>query len=99
MNDKQILLRAAAIQRYLLVRPESVDTLEGIHGSWIRSRDPNDSMDLTQAALEYLVAAGIVESIAAGTQIVWRRAAINADSSPASAPMNIAYDQRLPDKQ
>lgn len=99
MNDKQILLRAAAIQRYLLARPESADTLEGIHATWIRSRDPADSMDLTQAALEYLMAAGIVESSAAGTQTVWRRTATNADSFTASAPMNIASDQRLSDKE
>jgi hypothetical protein len=99
MNDKQIVLRAAAIQRYLLARPESADTLESVHTSWIRPRDPDDSMDLTQAALEYLEAAGVVESIEAGPRRVWRRAAIDAESSATPASMNIACDQRRPDKQ
>lgn len=72
MNDKQLLLRAAAIQRYLEDRPESSDTLEGIHHYWIRTRG-DESMELTQAALDYLKAAGFIESTTIGSRELWRR--------------------------
>jgi acyl-CoA thioesterase len=75
MNDKQILSRAAAIQRYLLSRPESADTLEDIHQSWIRSRGSDDGMELTRAALDYLKAAGFIESAIVSDREMWRRAA------------------------
>ncbi len=72
MNDKQLLSRAAAIQRYLEDRPESSDTLEGIHHYWIRTRG-EESMELTQAALDYLSAAGFIESSTTGSRQLWRR--------------------------
>lgn len=80
MDDKQILSRAAAIQRYLISRPDSADTLENIHGGWIRSRGSEDSMDVTQAALEYLRVAGFMTSGTTDTGEIWRRASVDAPS-------------------
>jgi hypothetical protein len=88
MNDKQILSRAAAIQRYLISRPESEDTLEGIHHSWIRSRSMEETMDVTQAALDYLTVAGFIESGIKENHQVWRRAAHDAAPSAEQYPMN-----------
>ena len=73
MDDKLILSRAAAIQRYLELRPSSSDTLEGIHQTWIRSRGDEVSIEVTRAALDYLLIAGYVESKRAGNQEIWRR--------------------------
>jgi acyl-CoA thioesterase len=74
MNDKQMLLRAAAIQRYLIANPKSTDTLNGIHQYWIRLRGDQDTIDVTLAALEYLTVAGFMESTTAGNRQLWRRA-------------------------
>lgn len=73
MNDKLILSRAAAIQRYLDRRPQSADTLEGVHASWIRSRGDEDTIELTQAALDYLKVAGFVESNTIANREIWSR--------------------------
>lgn len=73
MNDKLILSRAAAIQRYLDRRPDSADTLEGIHQDWIRSRSDEDTIEVTLAALDYLKVAGFVESNTIGSREIWRR--------------------------
>lgn len=73
MNDKLILSRAAAIQRYLESRPNSADTLEGIHQNWIRSRGDEDTIDVTRAALDYLAVAGFIESRTLGNREIWRR--------------------------
>ena len=73
MNDKLILSRVAAIQRYLETRPESADTLEGIHQNWIRTRRTEDTPEVTRAALEYLEIAGFVESRTFGLRRIWRR--------------------------
>jgi hypothetical protein len=37
MDNKPILRRVGAIQRYLFDCPSSADTLEGFHHYWIRS--------------------------------------------------------------
>lgn len=73
MNDKLILSRAAAIQRYLDRRPASADTAEGIHASWIRSHGEEDSVEVTLAALDFLRIAGVVESNMTGNREIWRR--------------------------
>ncbi|OGB26638.1 MAG: hypothetical protein A3I66_03590 [Burkholderiales bacterium RIFCSPLOWO2_02_FULL_57_36] len=80
MNDKLILSRVAAIQRYLEMRPDSADTLEGIHHYWVRSRG-EETMEVTQAALDYLKVAGFIESSTTGNREIWRRPSPDTASS------------------
>lgn len=75
MDDKSILQAAAAIQNYLVTRPEATDTLEGIHAWWIeRPAGDEPSMEVTQAALEHLEVAGVMERTTVGRRAreVWR---------------------------
>lgn len=72
MDDKLILQMAAAIQTYLAERPDSADTLEGIHNWWIPDPGRTESMAVTEAALEYLEAAGIVERVQLRRKQIWR---------------------------
>ena len=81
MSDKLLLSRVAAIQRYLEARPASADTLEGIHHYWIRSRGEEETMDVTQAALDYLEVAGIIESGMANGRRIWRRRPLDGAAS------------------
>jgi hypothetical protein len=73
MNDKLIVSTAAAIQGYLLSRPESADTLEGIHQWWISGPDNDEAISVTMAALDYLEVAGVLERAQIGRRQVWRR--------------------------
>jgi hypothetical protein len=72
MDDKLILQTAAAIQTYLAAQPNSADTLEGIHAWWIPDHVDPDSIAVTEAALEYLAAAGIVERVPLRRKSIWR---------------------------
>jgi len=72
MNDDLVIETMRRIQRYLDSRPESADTLEGIHYSWIQSEE---SLDITLAALEQLLLEGAVEQRRYGRDgVLWRRA-------------------------
>lgn len=75
MVDKQTVLFAeAAIREFLAQRPESADTLEGIHRWWIRWPVLPESPVITTIALERLESAGEVERLAIGNSVLWRRA-------------------------
>lgn len=93
MNDKQLLLRAAAIQRYLEDHPDSTETLDGIHHFWIRTRG-EDSTELTQLALDYLEAAGFVESVTKGGRQIWRRASQANTRTDSDAPASSSERDR-----
>lgn len=72
--DPQLLEFAAnAIREYLTQRPESADTIEGIHRWWIHWPGLAESPVVTQIALERLAAAGEIESFNIGDRVVWRR--------------------------
>jgi hypothetical protein len=72
MDDRLVLETMRMIQQYLDSRPESADTLDGIHYSWIQSQE---SKDVTQAALDRLLEAGVVEHLRYGRNtLLWRRA-------------------------
>lgn len=71
MNDELILAAMLRIQQYLDDFPECADTLDGIHYCWLQS---TESKHITQAALELLLDASIVECRRYGRDtIVWRR--------------------------
>ena len=63
----------SAIRNFLQERPDSADTLEGIHSWWIRWPELEESSMVTQTALERLQARGEVEQIRLGSRVLWRR--------------------------
>jgi hypothetical protein len=72
MDDEQILKTMLSIQRYLDTHPESADTLDGVHYSWIGSLE---SKDVTQTALDLMLERGFVECLRYGRgTVLWRRA-------------------------
>lgn len=74
MDEKLILAAADEIRNYLAARPDSADTVEGIHQWWIRWPGFPEPIIVTQAALEMLQEAGIVECVQYGNRMLWRRA-------------------------
>ncbi len=73
MDEQLVVFAENAIRAYLALRPESADTLEGVHRWWIHWPGLAESPVVTQIALERLVAAGMIESFNVGNQILWRR--------------------------
>ncbi len=73
MDDSLIAFTENAIREYLRERPESADTLEGVHFWWIRWPGTPESPVVTEVALERLEASGEVERYRIGHRILWRR--------------------------
>lgn len=74
MNIEQAIdFAMTAIRQFLTERPDSADTLEGIHRWWIRWPFLEESSLCTLTALERLEAAGDIERFSAGSNILWRR--------------------------
>lgn len=73
MHDSLLAEVETAIREYLRERPDSADTLEGIHRWWIRWPDRPESPALTEIALERLEAEGLLERFRVGDNVVWRR--------------------------
>lgn len=72
-SDETIDFAITAIRHFLDARPDSADTLEGIHRWWIHWPSEEESALCTLTALERLEAAGVVEQFRAGSNILWRR--------------------------
>ncbi len=73
MDEQLVTFAESAIRDYLALRPDSADTLEGIHRWWIRWPGLAESPVVTQIALERLEATGEVEAVSVGNRILWRR--------------------------
>lgn len=73
MDERLLAFAEDAIRAYLSARPQSADTLEGIHRWWIRWPEGPESQVLTEIALERLEAAGEMERFRIGDSVVWRR--------------------------
>lgn len=73
MDEQSILAVAKEIRRYLDSRPESADTVDGIHHFWINWSGLPESRLVTAAALELLLAEGVVECVRYGNRELWRR--------------------------
>lgn len=73
MDDPLIAFAENAIREYLRERPESADTLEGVHNWWIRWPGMSESPAVTAIALERLEASGEVERVRIGDRALWRR--------------------------
>jgi hypothetical protein len=73
-QDEQLITHAAAeITAWLAARPNSADTLEGIHRWWIRWPGPEEAISVTEAAVQRLLAAGLLEEVQVGSRLIWRR--------------------------
>jgi hypothetical protein len=73
MDEQLVAIAKAAIRDYLAERPDSADTLEGIHRWWILWPGLAESPVVTQVALEHLQTAGEMEAFTVGNSILWRR--------------------------
>lgn len=73
MDEQLVAFAEAAIRDFLAERPDSADTLDGVHRWWIRWPGPAESPVVTQVALEHLESAGEVESFRVGGSILWHR--------------------------
>ena len=62
-----------AIRRFLAMRPDAADTLEGIHRWWIDWPGHPESQVVTEVALEQLHDEGVIEPLRIGHSVVWRR--------------------------
>lgn len=72
--DQQLIERvAASILAYLEQRPASADTLDGIHRWWIDWAGRMESPEATLEALQLLERQQLVESVAIGNKVLWRR--------------------------
>ncbi len=63
---------AAAILRYLRVRPGAADSLEGIHRWWIDWGEQEEPIDCTEQALNLLVERGYMECKTIAGRKIWR---------------------------
>jgi hypothetical protein len=72
MNDELIERVAAHIARYLVRNPAAADTVEGVHAFWIGAQCAQESLDVTQAALEYLLEQGAIMNVPVGNRMLWR---------------------------
>lgn len=73
MDDALLQFAKNEITRYVLARPASADTLEGIHQWWIQWPGAAESMALTLAALEQLEGDGLMQSMRVANRDIWRR--------------------------
>ncbi len=75
LGDSELSVQAVAdaIKRYLELRPNSADTVEGIHCFWIDWERSQGSVSITQTALELLEQQGVVEQLAIGNRLIWRK--------------------------
>jgi len=72
MEEELILFVMGEIRNYLKARPDSADTLEGIHSWWIRWPDIAESPIITAAALQRLEEQGFLEQKKIGSRALWR---------------------------
>jgi hypothetical protein len=72
-EDNTIDYAISVIRRFLSERPDSADTLDGIHRWWIRWPRLEESSLVTLAALERLESVGEMEQIKVGSSMIWRR--------------------------
>jgi hypothetical protein len=74
-NDTNSLGVAAVaddILRYLRVRPQAADTMEGIHQWWVDWSKHEQSPETTELALNLLHARGEMEPVEIGDRRIWR---------------------------
>lgn len=76
-DENLILTIEAEVLAYLEARPASADTLEGIHRWWICWPGMEESISITEIALNRLQARGLLEQCRVGTRMLWRKPGAN----------------------
>jgi hypothetical protein len=74
MEHNIITFAVTQIRSYIETRPEAADTVQGIHNWWIQWPTIEETIIITQAALENLQQSGEMETISIGNKTLWRRA-------------------------
>ena len=84
MDEQLVVFAENAIRVYLAERPDSADTVEGIHRWWILWPGLPESPVVTQIALERLETTGEMEPVDVGNQVLWRRprSSLRGDTEP-----------------
>ncbi len=62
-QPEKVRLVAERICRYLESRPNALDSLDGILRWWLLKQKLEESTELVQAAMDYLVSSGVVDQI------------------------------------
>ena len=75
MDTSELEFARTAILAYLHRRPDSADTVEGIHSYWISWPAAAPALSITEAALQSLRHEGQMMSMDIHRQQIWRRAA------------------------
>ncbi|MFL6647563.1 MAG: hypothetical protein ACJ8J7_04550 [Sulfurifustaceae bacterium] len=75
-SDSSVIVEAAdAIRRYLEVRPNAAETVEGVARWWLARQRHDDTVVLARQALDYLESKGqVVRFRLAGGKVMYRRA-------------------------
>lgn len=75
IEQGKVIEAAEAIRRYLAVRPNAAETLEGVAQWWLARQRLDDAIELTRRALEHLERHGqVVRFQLAGGKTLYRRA-------------------------
>lgn len=75
-NDKSKIISVAnEIKRYLVKTPNAAETVDGIARWWLSRQRFEDSVELVQAALDYLESSGEIEKqTSTSGYVTYRRA-------------------------
>lgn len=74
MNEQEVLHAMRQIGQTLARSPAAADMAQGIHAFWIEWTEPGPHWTTTQAALDRLLAQGLVERVELEDgRHVWRR--------------------------
>jgi hypothetical protein len=73
MDDTSVQYAISAIRRFLAARPDSTDTLQGVHEWWIQWPTLDAPSLTTLTALEQLESEGFLERFQVGSRVLWRR--------------------------
>ena len=72
---QDVVEAADAIQRYLFVRPNAAETVDGVAEWWLARQRREDAVELARQALQYLEERGkVVRFHLAGGKVMFRRA-------------------------
>lgn len=75
IEQENVQEAAEVIRRYLEVRPNAAETVEGVAKWWLTRQRFDDSVELAQEALDLLEGSGkVVKFHLAGGKVMYRRA-------------------------
>ncbi len=73
-KQTNVMEAAKTIERYLAVRPNAAETVEGVAKWWLSRQRHDESIEIAQQALDYLESRGqVVRFHLAGGRVMYRR--------------------------